>query len=136
MIEKPRFEGSSEVWVAVLAGELLSWLAGRAAEGSKGAQNGLVDLAVKAGDWHHWSLSKGHEGALIHARRNPTIPGRVSLNPEQTADHQLFLESIGQGCETPVPMKKESGASGMSTVLPIGLWRLFSITWKNIEIIR
>ena len=105
-IEKPRFEGLSEVWAAALAGELLDWLAGRSAEGSKYAQGALVELSGKAVDWHSWSLHQGHELTLMRARKTPTIPGRVSLNPEVTADCQAWLESIGQGSETPVPMKR------------------------------
>ena len=106
MIEKPRFEGLPEYWAGALAGELMNWMAGRAAGGSEHAQAGIVELARKAVDWHSWSLSQGHETTCKCARKTPDMPGRVSLNPEVTADWQALLERIGQGSETPVPMKR------------------------------
>lgn len=107
-IEKNRWEGLSEYWAAALASSLIDWLAGRAAEGSKHAQAELIPLSCKAVDWYSWSLSQGHEKTLESARKSPDMPGRVSLNPEVTADWQALLERIRQGSETPVPMNERN----------------------------
>lgn len=132
-IEKPEFEGLSEVWAGALASELLKWLAGRAAEGSKHAQAELVDIAGKAVDWHSWSLHQGHEVTLKRARKTPDMPGRVSLNPEQTADCQVWLERIGQGSETPVPMKRAEGERRSKRDVYGANHRLVAYLWQYME---
>lgn len=125
MIEKPRFEGLPEFWAGALAGELLEWLAGRATAGSEHAQAGIVKLARKAVDWHSLGISQGHETTLECARNAPDMPGRVSLNPEVTADWQALLERIGQGSENPVPTKrgKRRNVFGANHRLVNWLWQ-------------
>ncbi len=122
--EREPVQGLAEVWAAGLAGELLEWLAGRAADGSQHAQAAIVDLSGKAVDWHLWSLGKLHEVTLQRARKAPDMPGRVSRNPEVSAYWQKVLKAIRQGSETPVPMQRKQGQKVSKRDVAAGKHRL------------
>jgi hypothetical protein len=117
-------EGVAEVLAAGLAGELLDWLAGRAAARSEQAQACIVDLSGKAVDLHLWSLGKMHAVTLQRARKAPDIPGRMSRNPEVSAYWQKVLKAIRQGSETPVPMQRKQGQKRSSRDVAAGKHQL------------
>jgi|GEM_PF-5689000 len=132
-IEKPLLEGLAEFHAGRLVVSLVEWLAGRSGEGSKDAQASLVELSGKAVDWYLWSLRQGHEVTTNHARKTPDIPGRMSLNPELSAHWQEFMEGIGQGAETLVPMKQPPGTKRSKRDVRLAQHRLVAVLYDFME---
>lgn len=135
-INRQRFEGHSEVFALFLVNDLLNWLASRAHEGSLHAQTAIADVAGNAVDFHSWSLLQGHEPTLSRARKRPSIPGNISLNPELTAHWQAILKEVGQGTETPVPMERRHGKKVSTRDISRGNHRLVSALFDYISSYR